>query len=153
MRVPLPTNTISGSSFAAAVATLTPIIKKACGGDLCLTVVKQDDGPPDPDPDAPCDIVGNAAKAADDNSVTLARGADLVLLVNIPCEDRPKPPKPPDENPPAVILPASSKSNPPSTSKGNPPSKSKSNSPSPQVAPPSSSKGNPPSSDENPPSL
>lgn len=95
MRVPLPTNEISGHVYADAVALLRPIIAESCGGTQCLTVAKKENGSPEDDLDEPCDRVDSAENTdfTDDGSgagtVTVARGGTIYLLVNIPCEDRP----------------------------------------------------------------
>lgn len=101
VRVPLPTNEISGHTVDEAVQLLREKIAIACGGDQCVSIVAADDEDPSNDGDRPCDTVDSAKDTISDGPddagagfVVVPRSGTIVLLVNVRCTNRPEGPGP-----------------------------------------------------------
>jgi hypothetical protein len=86
VRIPLPTNEVSGVRFADAESGLEARIAEACGGDQCVGIVRVNDDHAGNDTREECDVIDRVRDGAT-GVVEVDRGGDLVLVVRIRCED------------------------------------------------------------------
>jgi hypothetical protein len=86
IRIPLPTNQVSGMRFAEAKSSLEAKIAEACGGNQCVGIVRVNDDYAGNDTREECDVI-DRVRGGESDVVEVARGGDLVLEVRIRCED------------------------------------------------------------------
>jgi hypothetical protein len=97
IRVPLPTQEVSGAKFTEAVNRLQKPIEEACGGEQCITVervVESDFDTTLLDTNS-CDTVRSVVGAEGvfpEQTATVQRGGALRLLVAPSCDGVPPPP-------------------------------------------------------------
>ena len=97
IRVPLPTQNVSGAKFEIAVDRLREPITQACGGQGCITVGRVVDSDFDTtqlDTNS-CDTVRSVVGAEGvfpEQTATVERGGTLQLLVAPSCDSLPPPP-------------------------------------------------------------
>jgi hypothetical protein len=91
IRVPIGGPDVEGWALPEVEGEIRAAIAEGCGGDQCVGIVRVNDDDPDNDNPLDCDLIQELRgdQTADDGSlfVELPRGGDLVLEVNIRCED------------------------------------------------------------------
>ncbi|WP_122260528.1 hypothetical protein [Ornithinimicrobium cerasi] len=93
--IPLPINVLSGSVYADRLGEIEDLVREACGGELCLTIVKKGQGSTLFEGDV-CDridtVEGTVFDDAGQGHLTVDPGGEFVVLVNVRCEDVPASP-------------------------------------------------------------
>lgn len=90
--IPLPINVLSGSIYGDRIGEIEALVREACGGDLCLTIVKKGQETTLSEGDV-CDRIDTVEGTVFDDQgqghLVVDPGSDFVVLVNVRCEDVP----------------------------------------------------------------